>query len=84
VVEKKEDWRVFYFSGERYCGIVENKEQWKEVVKAYKRFDLGFDHLQKINTTKFIERYGVPFFSYRSVCGVTLGEWAEQNGMNLL
>jgi hypothetical protein len=83
IMEKKEEWKKFYFDGNQYHSVIDNKEQWKEVVEAYKKVDLDHDHLLKISMIKATENDEIPSFTYNAT-GITLGEWAKENNINLI
>lgn len=83
----KEHWVYFFLYSERFSGIVPTRADWNEIVDRHKD-DGGREFLKRARlfSTPFskrgaeIPRFG---FSWEYRGSLTLGEWAEKNGMQL-
>lgn len=77
-----EEWKKFLFMGTHFNGYVRERKHWDSVVSSYKNQGYDRPHLLKAKMFK-LENEEAPAFAFRDIDSVTLGEWAEQNGMNL-
>lgn len=76
-------WKKFLFMGTYHNGYVCERKKWDEVVGLYKQKGYDISHLLKAKMFK-LEDGEAPAFAFWGNDGLTLGEWAEQNDMNLL
>lgn len=80
-------WKIFYFDGNQAWGLIESPEEWQRIVGEYKAHsDTEPDFLRRARfNPRSVKESGIPAFGfYGEYTGpLTLGEWADQNGMSL-
>ena len=76
-------WKTFYFDGNMAWGLVESKKDWRRIVGLYSgniaRLRMAQECLRRS------KELSVPSFGFciEYTSGTTLGEWANQNEVNL-
>ncbi|OGF26191.1 hypothetical protein A2331_01950 [Candidatus Falkowbacteria bacterium RIFOXYB2_FULL_34_18] len=77
---KNETWKKFYFNGKLAWGKINSKNDWIKIVKTYN----GNINLLRNTRLQASASRNCPFFNYYKNSGsITLGEWADKNGINL-
>jgi hypothetical protein len=73
------NWRKFWFEGNMAWGLIESPEDWRRIKVAYS--DINLRTARRCETLS----YPYPYFGFSSECKgkETLGEFADNNGMNL-
>jgi hypothetical protein len=76
------EWTAFFFDGNRYYGLVDSPQRWRECVAEYGGdVELLLRRTQCAGGWETGERR--PTFTFRIVDGETLDAWAARVGMDL-
>lgn len=74
------NWTFFFFQGNLAWGLITSPKEWKRIREIYIG-EIGLEDLKKARQDDYSSDNS---FGYASYCnGITLGEFAEQNGMEL-
>lgn len=76
-------WKAFYFEGNNAWGQIRSRDDWKRIVEAYSG-DIRFLRTAKECPGR-TKNTGQPSFGFCGEYGglLTLGEWADQNQIDL-
>ena len=76
-------WKTFVFKGNKFSALIDSWTRWAEAVLAYENYK-GISFLRKAKES-LDATTGMPEFGfYDAHTGPrTLGEWADQNGIDL-
>ena len=74
-------WKKFYFNGKLTWGKINSKNDWIKIVKIYN----GNTDLLRETKIQTSTSTNYPVFNYYSRTSnvITLGKWADQNGIDL-
>lgn len=83
-------WQAFWFESEKFSGVVDSREKWTTIVKAYCKarkcnkektvnflFKTAKEHFRSI---KHVPEFGI---SEDHIGYFTLGKWADNEGVDL-
>jgi len=78
-----ENWVAFYFDGNQAWGFINSPQDWLDkIIIPYER-ESSTDMLLRACRGPN-NRKNAPFFGFVVECkGISLGQWAKENGMNL-
>lgn len=82
-------WKRFFFEGNQAWGLIDSARDWKRIVAAYEdrlRDEPDFLRNARVDPETLLQtsRRAIAFgFDLEHIGPLTLGEWADTNGMSL-